>query len=87
MVSGAARGYWQFSLSLTYLTPDIVGACYLDWKNTTARTPISERRLAASVGVIITALEEVLPTGWTRHEMTRALEESSDDVEIVRHGK
>ena len=55
--------------------------CYLDWKNTTARTPISERRLAASVGVIITALEEVLPTGWTLHEMTRALEDGNDDAE------
>jgi len=55
--------------------------CYLDWKNTTARTPISERRLAASVGVIITALEEVLLTGWTLHEMTRTLKDGNDDAE------
>ena len=79
MVSGAARGC-HIPLSLTYLTPDIVGACYLDWKNTTARTPISERRLAASVGVIIAALDEVLPAKWALSEMTRALEDSNDDA-------
>ena len=52
---------------------------YLDWKNTTARTPISERRLAASVGVIITALEEVLPTRWGLGAMTRGMEEKTAD--------
>ena len=81
MVSGSARGC-HIPLSLTYLTPDIVGACYLDWKNTTARTQISERQIAASVGVIITALDEVLPTQWTLREMTRALEDSNNDPGI-----
>ena len=47
--------------------------CYLDWKNTTARTPISERRLASSVGVIIAALDEVLPARWGLAMMTRGL--------------
>ena len=79
MVPGTARGS-HFPLSLTYLTPDVVGARYHDWKNTTARTPISERRLAASVGVIIAALDEVLPAKWALSEMTRALEDSNDDA-------
>ena len=79
MVSGAARGC-QFPLSLTYLTQDVVGARYHDWKNTAARTPISERRLAASVGVIIAALDEVLPAKWALSEMTRALEDSNNDA-------
>ena len=56
--------------------------CYLQWKNTTAKTPINDRRLAASVGVIITALDEVLPTQWTLREMTRALEDSNNDPGI-----
>ena len=57
--------------------------CYLDWKNTTARTPISERRLAASVGVIIAALVEVLPAKWALSEMTRARAE--DDLSLGSH--
>ena len=60
--------------------PEVL-AGYLHWKNTTAKTPINERKIAASVGVIITALEEVLPAGWTLHEMTRALEVGNDDSE------
>ena len=58
--------------------PEVL-AGYLQWKNTTAKTPINDRRLAASVGVIITALDEVLPTQWTLREMTRALEDSNND--------
>ena len=60
--------------------PEVL-AGYLHWKNTTAKTPINERKIAASVGVIITALQEVLPAGWTLHEMTRALEVGNDDSE------
>lgn len=52
--------------------------CYLDWKNITARTPISERRLAASVGVIITALNEVLPARWGLEIMTPRSAEEAD---------
>ena len=43
--------------------PDAM-ARYLKWKETTAKIPLSERRLAASIGVIITALDEVLPERW-----------------------
>ena len=57
-------------------------AGYLQWKNTTAKTPVNERQIAASVGVIITALDEVLPTQWTLREMTRAREDSNNDPGI-----
>ncbi len=56
--------------------------CYLDWKNTTARTPISERRLAASVGVIIAALDEVLLPRWGLEEMTRGLVEDGPNQTV-----
>jgi hypothetical protein len=56
--------------------PDVLRQ-YLHWKKTIAAVPVSERRYAASIGVIITALNEVLPQHWRFDELlARVVSES-----------
>lgn len=50
--------------------PALLGS-YLQWKATNGKIPVSERRFAASIGVIVDALDEVLPPQWCFERLVR----------------